>query len=397
MNVGERIQLDITSMAHGGEAVGRHEGRVVFVRDALPGESVIAEVTSVPGHGRFMRAQAVDIVTASPDRVRPPCRYADRCGGCDWQHIALPAQRRLKATVVAEQLTRIGGEPADRWTHLEVEALEGDIDGLRWRTRMRYAVDSEGRPGLRAHHTHDVVAVTECIIASPAIGGAELLDRAWPGAREVLGVQPDGSAVLLANPVAGRARVTQHAADREWKFDATAFWQVHPGAADALVRAVHAMLRPQAGDHLVDLYAGVGLFAGAFAETLGPPGRADAVEADETAIKGARRSLHDLPTVHIHHDRVDRWLTRGPLRHCDLVVLDPPRTGAGQDVMERISALRPRAIAYVACDPAALARDVATARQLGWEMTALRAFDLFPMTHHVECVALLEPRDSLGT
>lgn len=395
MNVGERIGLDITSMAHGGEAVGRHEGRVVFVRDALPGESVIAEITAVPAHGRFMRARAVDIVAASPDRVQPPCRYADRCGGCDWQHIALPAQRRIKATVIAEQLTRIGGEPPDRWSHLEVEALDGDVDGLRWRTRMRYAVDSEGRPGLRAHHAHDVVAVSECLIASPAIGGAEVLDRTWPGAREVLGVQPDGSAVLLPDPVAGQARVTQHAADREWIFDATAFWQVHPGAADALVGAVQSLLQPRPGDHLVDLYAGVGLFAGAYAETLGPGGRADAVEADETAIKGARRSLHDLPTVHIHHDRVDRWLRRGPLRHCDLVVLDPPRTGAGQEVMERISDLRPRAFAYVACDPAALARDVAGARQLGWDMTALRAFDFFPMTHHVECVALFEPRDSL--
>lgn len=395
MNVGERIGLDITSMAHGGEAVGRHEGRVVFVRDALPGESVIAEITAVPAHGRFMRARAVDIVAASPDRVQPPCRYADRCGGCDWQHIALPAQRRIKATVIAEQLTRIGGEPSDRWSHLEVEALDGDVDGLHWRTRMRYAVDSEGRPGLRAHHAHDVVTVSECLIASPAIGGAEVLDRTWPGAREVLGVQPDGSAVLLPDPVAGQARVTQHAADREWIFDATAFWQVHPGAADALVGAVQSLLQPRPGDHLVDLYAGVGLFAGAYAETLGPGGRADAVEADETAIKGARRSLHDLPTVHIHHDRVDRWLRRGPLRHCDLVVLDPPRTGAGQEVMERISDLRPRAFAYVACDPAALARDVAGARQLGWDMTALRAFDFFPMTHHVECVALFEPRDSL--
>ncbi len=397
MNVGERIELDITSMAHGGEAVARHEGRVVFVRDALPGETVIAEVTAMPGHGRFMRARAAEIVIASPDRVLPPCRYADRCGGCDWQHIALPAQRRLKATVIAEQLTRIGGEPADRWSHLEVEPLEGDVDGLRWRTRMRYAVDSEGRPGLRAHHAHDVVTVTECLIASPAIGGAGVLDRAWPGAQEILGVQPDGAAVVLPDPRAGQARVTQQAADREWTFDATAFWQVHPGAADALVRAVDVLLRPRAGEHLVDLYAGVGLFAGAFAATLGPGGRTDAVESDETAIKGARRSLHDVPTIHIHHERVDRWLKKGPLRHCDLVVLDPPRTGAGREVMERAAALQPRAIAYVACDPAALARDIATARQLGWDMTALRAFDLFPMTHHVECVALLEPRDSLAS
>lgn len=395
MNVGDRITLDITSMAHGGEAVGRHEGRVVFVRDALPGESVVAEITAAPSHGRFLRARAVDVVVASPDRVTPPCTYADRCGGCDWQYIALPTQRRLKATVVAEQLTRIGGEPPDRWSHLEVEALQDDVDGLHWRTRMRYAVDAEGRAGLRAHHSHDVVPVAECLIASPAIGGADVLDRAWPGVQEVLAVQPDGAAVVLPDSVAGSAKVSQRAAGREWTFDATAFWQVHPGAPDALVGAVRAMLRPSPGDHLIDLYAGVGLFAGAYADALGPGGRIDAVEGDEVAIKGARRSLHDLTTIHIHHDRVDRWLRRTPLKRCDLVVLDPPRTGAGREVMERVVALSPRAIAYVACDPAALARDIATVRPLGWDMTGLRAFDLFPMTHHVECVALFEPRDSL--
>ncbi|MFM1966913.1 MAG: hypothetical protein RL134_2638 [Actinomycetota bacterium] len=397
MKVGDRITLDVTSMAHGGEAVARHDGRVVFVRDALPGERIVATLTSVPAHGRFMRAQAVDIVTASPDRVLPPCSYAGTCGGCDWQHIALAAQRRIKATVVAEQLTRIGGEPADRWTHVEVEAVPGDVDGLQWRTRMRYSVDADGHAGLRAHHTHDVIPIAECLIASPALGGADVLGVPWPGVQEVLGVQPEGDAVVLPDPVAGRARVQQRAADREWTFDATAFWQVHPGAPDALVDAVRSLLRPRAGEHLVDLYAGVGLFAGAYVDDLGPGGRVDAVEGDEIAVKGARRSLHDAPTIHIHHDRVDRWLRSAGLKRCDIVVLDPPRTGAGREVMERIVALGPRAITYVACDPAALARDVATARHLGWELVALRAFDLFPMTHHVECVALLEPRDSLGS
>ena len=396
MTPGDQVTLDVTSMAHGGEAVARHQGRVIFIRGAIPGERVVAEITSTPAHGRFSRARTVDVLAPSADRVAPPCVYAGHCGGCDWQYIDLHAQRRLKARVVAEQLTRIGGEPPDRWAHLQVEAVAGDDHGLRWRTRMRYAVDAEGRPGLRAHHAHDVVPVAECLIASPEIGGAGLLDRTWPDVHEVLAVQPAGAALALPDPRPGRARVTEHAAGREWTFDATAFWQVHPGAADTLVDAVRALVRPRAGDHLVDLYAGVGLFAGAYAETLGPGGRIDAVESDEVAVKGARRSLHDVPTIHLHHDRVDRWLGRGSLRRCDLVVLDPPRTGAGREVMERVVGLHPRAIAYVACDPAALARDIATARQRGWDMTALRAFDLFPMTHHVECVALLERRDRLA-
>lgn len=395
MKIGQQVTLDVTSMAHGGEAVARHDGQVVFVRGAIPGERVTAQVTDAPGHGRFLRASTVEVLEASGDRIDPPCRYFGECGGCDWQFMSLEAQRRFKARVVAEQLTRIGGEPSERWSNLAVEPLAGDQDGLRWRTRMRYTVDAAGRAGLLGHHSHDVVALDSCLIASPEIGGAGVLERTWPGVREVLAVQANSDPVVLPDPVPGQARVTQHAAGREWTFDATAFWQVHPGAADVLAEAVRSFVQPRAGDHLLDLYAGVGLFAGAYVDTLGPGGRIDAVESDEVAVKGARRSLHDEVTIHIHHDRVDRWLRSGPLKRCDVIVLDPPRTGAGREVMERIADLAPRAIAYVACDPAALARDIATARSLGWHLTGLRAFDLFPMTHHVECVALLERADSL--
>jgi len=397
MRIGDHVTLEVTSMAHGGEAVARHEGQVVFVRGALPGETVVAEVTAAPAHGRFLRAHTSDVLTPSPDRVSPPCRYAGQCGGCDWQHVALPAQRRLKAAVIADVLTRIGGEPPGRWSQLVVDAVPGDADGLGWRTRMRYAIDHRGRAGLRAHHTHDVVALEQCLIASPAIGGSDVLGRTWLDVSEVLAVQPDGAPVVLPDPTPGDARVTQRAAGREWNFDATAFWQVHPGAADALANTVRLLLAPRLGEHLVDLYAGVGLFAGACVGDLGPGGRIDTVESDETAVRGARRSLHDEPTVHIHHDRVDRWLGQRHLRRCDIVVLDPPRTGAGREVMDRITALGPRAIAYVACDPASLARDTAYARAQGWHLTQLRAFDLFPMTHHVECVALLERSDSVPT
>jgi tRNA/tmRNA/rRNA uracil-C5-methylase (TrmA/RlmC/RlmD family) len=395
--VGEHLDLEITSMAHGGEAIARHAGQVVFVRGGIPGEEVRAEVTSAPEHGRFIRARVVDIRRASPDRVAAPCRYAGRCGGCDWQHISLPAQRRLKARIVAEQLSRIGGEPHDRWSALEVEPVAGDVHGLNWRTRMRYSVAADGRAGLRAHHSHEVIALDECLIASPRLAGPDILGARWSGVDEVLAVQPQGKPVVLPDPRPGQARVTEVAAGRDWSFDATAFWQVHPGAADALVAAVRALVEPRAGDHILDLYSGVGLFAGAYVEAVGPGGRIDAVEGDDIAVKGARRSLHGESTIHLHHQRVDRWLRQSPIRRCDIVILDPPRVGAGRDVMERVARLRPRAIAYVACDPAALARDISTARAHGWELSQLRAFDLFPMTHHVECVALLQPRDSLTT
>ena len=393
---GDRLTVHVGSVAHGGTCVARFEGQVVFVRGALPGERVVVVVTEAPGHGRFMRADTIEVLNPSPHRVTPPCRYASECGGCDWQYVALAEQRRLKAQVVREQLTRLGGEPADRWDGLEVEAVPGDVDGLAWRTRVRFAVDA-GRAGLHPPRSHRVLEIDECLLAVDGIGHLGITREEWPGASEVFAVAPsDGPALALADPRAGEARIVERAVGRTWTFDATAFWQVHPGAPDALAAAVTDALAPRPGEHALDLYCGVGLFAGALAPALGPGGRIDAVESDAVAMRGAKRSLHDLPTVHLHERPVDRWLRETNLRRCDLVVLDPPRKGAGTAVMQGVLRMRPRAVAYVACDPASLARDVATARKLGWSLTGLRAFDLFPMTHHVECVALLMP-DSVST
>ena len=182
----------------------------------------------------------------------------------------------------------------------------------------------------------------------------------------------------------------ERAAGRDWQVTGSGFWQVHPGAADTLVSAVLEALEPAPGERAADLYSGVGLFSAALAERVGPTGWVTGVEGDEVAVGDAARNLADLAHVESVVDRVDRALRRGALgERMDVVVLDPPRTGAKRDVVEGIAALRPRAVAYVACEPASLARDVATFAEHGYELTGLRAFDLFPMTHHVECVALL--------
>ncbi len=404
--VGTELELEIGQVAHGGHCVARHDGRVVFVRHALPGERVRAVVTDGADDARFLRADAVEVLVASSDRVPAPCSHAHPggCGGCDFQHATLPAQRALKATVVREQLARLGGlGPADLDARgILVEPVagkqgdQGDVDGLGWRTRVRFAVDGEGRAGLRRHRSHDVEVLESCPIAVEAVNDpvAGVLAHPWPGRAElaVAVSTSSGEQVVLADgePV-GRSRLTERAAGRDWRVTGAGFWQVHPGAAQCLVDAVRSALAPAAGEHLLDLYAGVGLFAGALAPDLGPDGRVDAVEADATAVKDARRNLHDLRTVLLVHARVDSWLRAGSVTGCDLVVLDPPRTGAGKGVVERLVALAPRAIAYVACDPAALARDVGTFAGLGYRLAGLRAFDLFPMTHHVECVALLVP------
>lgn len=393
----ELVELTTTGIAHGGEAVGRHDGQVVFVRGALPGERVRVSITDAPGHGRFKRGVVTDVLDASPERVTAPCEYAGRCGGCDWQFVSLPGQRELKARVIREQLQRLGGEPADRWSDLVVQQVAGDDSGLHWRTRMRYAVDAAGRAGLHPYHSRDVLPVHQCLLAAPGINDLDVLQSEWADTSEVLAIAPAGPPVALADPRPGEAKVTESAAGRTWSMDATVFWQVHPGAADTLARAVVESARPKPGEHVIDLYAGVGLFAAAVLGDLGAGGRVDAVESNALAVKSARRTFHDDVNVHLHEGSVERWLRQTPLRRCDIVIADPPRSGAGKDVLERIFRLRPRAFVYVACDPAALARDVRLAREAGWHLTGLQAFDIFPMTHHVESVALFEPTGTVAS
>jgi tRNA/tmRNA/rRNA uracil-C5-methylase (TrmA/RlmC/RlmD family) len=391
---GEELELEVGPVAHGGSCVARHDGRVVFVRHALPGERVRAVVTSGRERDRFLRADVAEVLAASPDRVQPPCPWAGpgRCGGCDWQHATLPAQRGLKAAVVAEQMRRLAGLDLP----VAVEAVPvpdraGD-DGLGWRTRVRLAVDGEGRAGLRRHRSHDVVLIDDCLISHPGTRVGEVVGRDWPG-RDALeiAVSAAGERSVLPWPGVGETpRLTERAAGREWDVAATGFWQVHPAAADTLAAAVLDGLDPRPGERALDLYAGVGLFAGVLAPRLGSEGAVTAIEGSAQAVRDGVRNLRDLPTLRFEHGPVERVLPRLATERVDIVVLDPPRTGAGRRVVDALAALAPRAIAYVACDPAALARDVALLGGHVYRVASLRAFDLFPMTSHVECVAVLE-------
>jgi tRNA/tmRNA/rRNA uracil-C5-methylase (TrmA/RlmC/RlmD family) len=295
----------------------------------------------------------------------------------------------LKAIVVAEQLQRLAGLDVE----VEVEAVPGDDGGLDWRTRVQWAVAVDGTPGLRGHRSRDVVAVDRCLIAHPGL--PDVLGSRWPEASTVEArVSSTGQQLRLVgtrdrSTVAdGPLVLTEEAAGRRWQVTGSGFWQVHPGAADALVGAVLDGLAPRRGEHALDLYAGVGLFSAALGEAVGRGGHVLAVESDADAAKDAVHNLEDLPQVAVLHERVDRALA--VVDRADVVVLDPPRTGARRAVVAAVGALSPRAVAYVACDPAALARDVAFFAEAGYALTSLRGFDLFPMTHHVECVALLE-------
>ncbi|MGB3440988.1 MAG: class I SAM-dependent RNA methyltransferase [Actinophytocola sp.] len=379
---GRRFEVTVGSVAHGGHCVARHEGRVVFVRHALPGERVIASVTEDRG-GSFCRADAVTVLDASPDRVEPSCPVAvpGGCGGCDWQHATWAAQRALKASVVAEQLSRLAGLSMP----VEVEELPGGP--LRWRTRVRMTVDESGRPGFLAHRSHRVVPVDDCPISAPGTVD-EVVTRTWqPGSSLTIAVDATARTHVSTSDVSDEVAV-ERAARREWRV--SGFWQAHPDAADVYAEVVERWAGLSHGETAWDLYAGVGLFAAVLAEQVGPSGSVMAVESYRPAAVEAAENMADLPQVRVFAGRVEAVLRAGAGPDPSVVVLDPPRRGAGRQVVDAIADRGASRVVYVACDPAALARDVATFGGHGYSLARLRAFDAFPMTHHVECVALLE-------
>ncbi|MFZ4296562.1 class I SAM-dependent RNA methyltransferase [Streptomyces cinereoruber] len=430
--VGEEYEVEVGPVAHGGHCIARTEaGRVLFVRHALPGERVVARVTEGEETSRFLRADAVEILDPSKDRVEAPCPFAGpgKCGGCDWQHAKPGAQRRLKGEVIAEQLQRLAGlTPEEAGWDGTVMPAEGDKlpagEVPQWRTRVQYAIDPEGRAGLRKHRSHDVEVIDHCMIAAEGVSELGVEKRTWEGMASVEAIAASGSndrqviltprpgarlpLVELDKPVSvmrvdekdggvhrvhGRAFVRERADERTHRVGSGGFWQIHPKAADTLMKAVMQGLLPRKGDTALDLYCGVGLFAGALADRVGDRGAVLGIESGKRAVEDARHNLADFPRVRIEQGKVESVLPRTGITEVDLIVLDPPRAGAGKQTVHHLTTLGARRIAYVACDPAALARDLAYFGERGYRVRTLRAFDLFPMTQHVECVAILEPAE----
>ncbi|GAB2761193.1 class I SAM-dependent RNA methyltransferase [Terrabacter sp. AAH1] len=404
---GQEWTVDVGPVAHGGHCVARHEGQVVFVRHTLPGERVVARVTEGRVGDSFVRADAVEVLDAAPGRVERPCPYAvpGQCGGCDFQHATLDTQRALKADVVREQFARI----AKTDVSVEVRPVPGDEEGLRWRTRVEFAVDATGRAGLRGHRSRHVVPVEDCLIATRGVIDSGVLDTEWPDVESVDVVDaahpdepvlvpvPASTSDAAPGPEPTGGLVGERAVDGDWEGEyvvaARGFWQVHPGAASTFLSRVVALLGAEPGDKVLDLYAGSGLFTMRLGELVAPDGFVLGVEGDARAVDNGIANTEHLDNVEWRANRVDRELRSLVSQgiSADLAVLDPPRTGAGKDVMAQLARLAPRRVVYVACDPSALARDVKAAAEHGYALVSLEAWDAFPMTHHVECIAVLEP------
>ncbi|QCR43913.1 23S rRNA methyltransferase [Curtobacterium sp. SGAir0471] len=414
-SVGTLLELDVTGIAHGGISVARHEGRVVFVSDAVPGERVVARVTE-DRKKSFWRADTVSVLTPSEHRVdhvwpeaaldRDP---ALRAGGAEFGHIALPHQRTLKHDVLVDAFSRFARtDLTEVLGHdVVVEAAPGDdeANGLGWRTRVRLHVDGDGTAGPFAARSHTVVPVTSLPLASARVQeGAPLGRGAMPGASVVDVLAPSGAeGARLVIDEQKPTVVTEVVGERSFTVDDNGFWQVHRQAPAVLTAAVQELvdrdrLDPE-GQHL-DLYGGVGLLAAALGDVVGPKARITSVESAPRATEHAQENLAEWIGARAETGRVDRWLARTAADasrpelqrfRAGTVVLDPPRSGAGREVVVQIAALQPAQVVYVACDPVALARDVATFADLGYRLEALRAFDLFPHTHHLEAVARLVP------
>ena len=420
---GTQVELEITNVAHGGISVARLDGRVVFVTDSLPGERVLARITD-DEHASFWRAETVRVLEASPHRVPHVWRAAsidrdpdDRAGGAELGHIDLAWQRELKRQVIVDSLKRFAGLERD----VEVEAVDGDDErgGLGWRTRVRLHVDAAGRVGPFAARSHRVIAVDDLPLATPSLESEAPLGERIDGSD----FPADGWIDLVA-PSQGTPRfvtssetpektrgsrtavrrgrtITEIVDGREFHLDEQGFWQVHRGAASTLSRAIRSEVldeRLDASAFNLDLYGGVGLLAAALGDKVGAGLRITSVEGNELATDYASENLSEWVGAKAETNRVDRYLRQlektaqaGERERLSraTVILDPPRAGAGKQVVNSLMALDVAQVVYVACDPVAFARDAGQFERGGYHVRSMRAFDLFPHTHHVESVAVL--------
>jgi tRNA/tmRNA/rRNA uracil-C5-methylase (TrmA/RlmC/RlmD family) len=391
LKIGDLIELTIEKVAHGGHFIARHEGAVIFVRHAIPGEKCTIEITSTGSS--FNRADVVAVSEPSEFRVEPPCKYSHRagCGGCDFQHISSAHQRTLKSHVITEQFSRI----AKKEITVEVEEVGQSVG---WRTRAIATTNRNGKLGFYQSRSHSIAPVDNCLICVEGMNFSEISSRELKGdVRVEISASNTGERSIALAPTRGeeKARLTEGPAvlhevvdGRTLEVSHESFWQSHIKAPEVLTNVVLDFAQLQPGEHVLDLYGGVGLFTAAIIDVVGDSGHVDLIEGSKVATEDARRNFSAFKNVTIATGDVAKLLPR--VSAADVVVLDPPREGAGKDVIALITALKPRAIVYVACDPAALARDTAYLEDHSYSLASLRAFDLFPMTHHIECVALYE-------
>lgn len=424
---GRVLRVRIDGPAQGGEFVARHEGRVVFCRGGITGELVDVVIDDDPGRA-FCRGTVSEVLEASPDRVPSRCPAAAAGAGCcDWSHIAPGAARAFSARIISEQSQRIGRIPLEEGS-VRVDVPKEDEATTGWRTVARFVTGPDGVAGVRRARSRELIS-EPCTQPDPRIREAVAAASVGPS-REVIGVLGDDGQVHVAHrpstdpprpsggrgsrqaavrararhsragkwvPVVGSSTVSRRVGDREWNIPIGAFWQAHRSAAEhysAHVSAAVASTPALSAKPIVwDLYGGAGLFAAATLDVV-PGAKVTLVESAASSIGAARAALDS--GVHCVGSRVETFLGESaadgsnPVAAPDVVILDPPRGGAGVDVMTRLADLTRSRIIHVGCDPASLARDMGVLVGAGWQVVEVSGVAAFPGTHHVEGLAVLD-------
>ena len=383
LNIGDIVTLDIGKIAHGGHFIARHNNQVIFVRHGISGEVANVKITSV--NSKLAFGDAIEILKLSKDRVKPPCKYSKPggCGGCDFQHISPKIQQSLKKIIIQDQFKRI----AKIDINPDIICTE-PLSGLHWRSRLDLAISNNGKPGLYSHKSNEVIEIDECLIAVDQINKSEVFNQNWDSSdRLSIAVSSENELNVnrLGKTILGSEELKEIVNDNIYEISPKSFWQSHKNAPKLLLQQVIKYADIKLGDVVCDLYGGVGLFTAPIAKLTGDNGEIHLIERDNDCIKDAKKMFQSNKNIIIHHGKVEQKL--GKIKNIDIIILDPPRNGAGKQVIHQIIDKKPKSIVYVSCDPASLARDIKILLENNYTLDNLLGLDLFPMTHHIECVA----------
>ena len=383
LDIGDIVTLNIESIANGGHFIARHDNQIVFVRHTISGEKANVKITAI--NSKFAFGDAVEILKSSKDRVEAPCKYShpEGCGGCDFQHIKPQAQLDLKRAVIEDQFKRIA--------KIEVRPeliFTEPSNGLNWRSRLNLSVSENKNLGLRAFRSNKIIEVDECLIALKEINDSEIFTKKWDHEDNLkisYSSESDINISQFGKKVSGSNNLREVVNDNKYEISPQSFWQSHKNAPRLLLEQVLKFANIKKGQKICDLYGGVGLFTLPISKLIGENGEVHLIEVDKTCIEDANKMFKDIQNIFIHHGKVEQKL--GSVKKIDTIILDPPKNGISKQVINQMIEKKPKSIVYVSCNPSTLARDSKILLDNNYELSNIVGLDLFPMTHHIECVA----------
>jgi tRNA/tmRNA/rRNA uracil-C5-methylase (TrmA/RlmC/RlmD family) len=381
--IGDIITIDVGSIANGGHFIGRHNNQIIFVRHSLTDERANVKITAV--NSKFAFGDAIEILKKSKDRVDAPCKYArpEGCGGCDFQHIDPIAQLNLKKIVIQDQFKQIAK------IEINPEIISKDsLEGLNWRTRLNLSISENKKLGLHVHKSNKIVEIDECLIAVDEINKSEIFNKKWENEDNIkisYSSENDMNISQLGKNISGSDKFKEVVDDNKYYISPKSFWQSHKNAPLIILEQVLKFANIKEGEKICDLYGGVGLFTLPISKILGDNGEVHLIEMNRTCIVDANEMFADTKNIFIHHGTVEQKL--GSIKKINTIILDPPRNGVSKQVINQMIEKKPQKIVYVSCNPSTLARDTKILTDNNYILTNIVGLDLFPMTHHIECVA----------